>query len=194
MEEERALTTTDLTPSAEPIPSIGNLEAPGIELLDTPLDFIFAEHFRQRCLCGHLRRIATTRLATREEATVIVSFLTRDLVLHHVDEDEDLFPAVQRRALPEDELEPIVERLTADHTKASAWIDAIRAELTRPLDGDHLQVSAHGADAMLAYATSEHRHLSIENSIVLVIARRRLTTSDLNALSRSMKARRGLIS
>lgn len=187
------MTNADTVSGAEPRPTISNLEAPGIDLLDAPLDFIFAEHFRQRCLCGHLRRIAAARRATRKEATVILAFLTRDLVLHHTDEDEDLFPAVRRRALPEDSLEPILARLTADHAKALDWVDIIRVALSRHFDGDHIAVNHHSADAMLAYATSEHRHLSIENGIVLVIARRRLTPSDLAELSRSMKARRGVV-
>jgi hypothetical protein len=45
---------------------------------------------------------------------------------------------------------------------------------------------------MLAYAASEYRHLSVENGIMLVIARKRLTAADIKAIARAMKARRGV--
>lgn len=43
-----------------------------------------------------------------------------------------------------------------------------------------------------AFAVSVNRHLAIENSLVLAIARVRLSAKDLAAISRGMKARRGV--
>jgi hypothetical protein len=45
---------------------------------------------------------------------------------------------------------------------------------------------------MKAYAASEHRHLAMENSIVMAIARIRLKSADLAAISQAMKQRRGV--
>jgi hypothetical protein len=44
-----------------------------------------------------------------------------------------------------------------------------------------------------AYVVGENRHLAVENGVLLAIARIRLTPKDLKAISRGMKARRGVI-
>lgn len=172
-------------------PPVDQLRPPSAELLDQPLDYIFADHFRQRCLFSWLRRIAIARKAGRLEADTIVAYLEGDLVDHHADEELDLFPALRRRAGPEDGLVPILERLCADHETARTDLDVVVTSLSRHRTRDWIAVSRKAADAMLAYVANEQRHLSVENAIVLVIARKRLTASDLAAMSRSMKARRG---
>jgi len=63
----------------------------------------------------------------------------------------------------------------------------------RPAD-DPVDLDVATAELLLAFASREHRHLAIENAIVMVIARRRLTSADLAAMSRAMKARRGIAS
>lgn len=161
-------------------------------LLDTPLDYIFADHFRQRCLCGFLRQVAVERRVKRNDAEIAVAMLTHDMTLHHADEEEDLFPAVRRRAVPEDALEPLLARLAGDHDDAQPLIKSIVSALDRQKSKPVMAVSKATARAMDAYAKSEQRHLSIENSIVLVLARKRLTPGDLVAMSASMKARRGI--
>ena len=47
-------------------------------------------------------------------------------------------------------------------------------------------------ELIAAYALGELRHLAIENAVVLALARIRLKRPDLKAISRSMKARRGM--
>lgn len=167
-----------------------NLLAPPRDLLDAPLDYIFADHFRQRCVCAHLRRIAAVRQATADEAAALADFLEGDLLLHHADEDEDLFPAVKRRADPDDGLEPVLVRLTSDHEQSAPLVAAIATALRRQRNRADVRITRRCANAMLTYAAREHRHLSIENSIVLVIARKRLTSADLRAMSLAMQARR----
>lgn len=167
-----------------------NLLAPPRELLDAPLDYMFADHFRQRCVCAHLRRIAAVRQATGDEAAALADFFERDLPLHHADEDEDLFPAVKRRADPDDGLEPVLVRLTSDHEQLAPLVATMTTALKRQRSQADVHISRRCANAMLAYAAREHRHLSIENSIVLVIARKRLTSADLHAISLAMQARR----
>lgn len=180
------------SPSGAPVP-LADFEPPPPELLEMPLDYIFADHFRQRVVFGRLRRIATERSAGREEADAITKFLSIDLPLHLRDEDEDLFPVVQRRARAEDNLEPILSRLHDDHRRLVMGAKATAATLAAKPQDEVVAVSRRRAQAMLAYVADEQRHLSIENGIVLVIARKRLTTGDLQAMGQSMKARRGMI-
>jgi hypothetical protein len=169
------------------------LEPLPIALLDQPLDFIFAEHFRQRCVIGALRRFVANGSAARAEADQVVAHCERDVVLHHQDEEGDLFPAVRRRALPSDNLGAILATLTEDHRQASAMIEIIVEALAARIADDPVKIKRADREVMMAYARSEQRHLAIENGIVLVIARKRLTEADLVAISRSMKTRRGVV-
>ncbi len=177
------LTGRDVQPLVEAMP---------FALLGEPLNYIFADHFRQRTICAVLRRFAGQGKASRAEADMVTAFLTRDLLLHHEDEDEDLFPAVRRRALMEDNLGAVLARLGEDHRQAKSRIDLIVEALSsRPAD-DPVRIDTAAGEVMQAYAASEHQHLAIENGVILAIARIRLTRNDLKAISRGMKERRGV--
>lgn len=80
-------------------------------LLDEPLAYIFADHFRQRTICSTLRRFALAGRVERSEAETVALFLKHDLPLDHEDEEMDLFPAVRRQELREDYLGGIIARL-----------------------------------------------------------------------------------
>lgn len=168
------------------------VETMPLALLDEPLDYIFADHFRQRSICAALRRFAAERRASRAEADQAIAFLAHDLVLHHQDEDEDLFPAVRRRASPDDDLGVVLARLGDDHRRAESAVDAIVAALAARPGDDPVRISAATAELLNAYVAAEGRHLAIENGVILAIARLRLTRRDIAAMSHSMKERRGV--
>lgn len=186
------MTPPDATHPGAGAETIPGMAPPPPVLLDRALDHIAAEHMRQRNLCAHLRRIAEERQATRGEADAIVAFFKSDLALQHADVTEDLYPAVRRRAVPEDDLAPILDQLTGDHRDIAVRAARIVAALGRHRTGTSVPVSRQCAVAMFAYAKAMHRLLSAENGIVLVIARKRLTPGDLAAMSQSMKVRRGV--
>lgn len=169
-------------------------EAPPLTfaLLDDPLAHVQAAHLRQRATCAILRRLAAERVVCRGEADMITAYLTRDLRQHHEDEDLDLYPALRRRALPEDGLGITLAQLGEEHRQGEAMADGIVETLSaRPAD-DRVHIDIAASEAMQAYAARELRHLALENGVVLALARIRLTRSDLKAISRAMKARRGV--
>jgi hemerythrin-like domain-containing protein len=175
---------------AAPI-TVAGLAPPRFALLDDPLEYILADHLRQRVLCAGLRRFADDGFAERSQADAAIGFMEHDLVRHHEDEDENLFPILRRRALAEDDLGVALARLGDDHRRglrmAADIVTALAAEPGQPKQ--RLDVQAR--ELMRAYAASEHRHLAVENAVVLPLARIRLTRADLKALSRAMKHRRG---
>jgi hemerythrin-like domain-containing protein len=179
---ERHCTAAD-TPIVETMP---------YGLLEEPLDYIFADHFRQRSVCVALKRFSASGQAPRREADMVIAFLDRDLRLHHQDEDVDLFPAVRRRALVEDELGAVLARLTEDHRQSELMVSAIVAALAARPDEDPVKLDRQAREIMQVYAASEHRHLALENGIVMSIARIRLKPVDLHGISAAMKKRRGL--
>lgn len=187
------MATHEHTTAPDPPPeSAAIVEALPFSLIDTPLDYILADHFRKRSICVALRRFAEDGRASRSEADMVTAFLDRELLLHHEDEDHDLFPAVRRRALPEDELGAVLARLSEDHRLSDGMVRTIVGALSATPGAAAVKFDRPAREVMQAYAASEHRHLAMENGIVMAIARIRLKPSDLRAISQAMKQRRGV--
>lgn len=172
---------------AEPL-----VETMPVALLDEPLEYLFADHFRQRKVCATLRLFAEKGHADLRKARIVAAFLTHDLPLHHEDEDEDLFPAVRRRAMPEDRLAAVLKRLSEDHRRSQSRVDAIVRALSARQPGRLVRFEPAVRRSIEEYSADERQHLATENGVVLPIARIRLTADDVKAISRGMKARRGI--
>lgn len=162
------------------------------KLLDEPLDYLFADHFRERCLTQALRKFAAVGSAPRVEADHVIAYLLHEQPLHHADEEEDLFPLLRRRARPDDELGPILAQLAEDHRRLAPMVDEIVAVLGAQPAKDLVRLRRHMRELLKAYAANEAHHVAIENGIVLVMARKRLNAADLQTMSHAMKARRGV--
>lgn len=165
-----------------------------VSLIDEPLDYILADNIRQRGLCSALHDMAGLGRAECTIASSIIAFLEGDMLLHHQDEDEDLFPAIRKRALPEDDLHAALTQLSNEHERSEDAAQGIVSALAARLDDDVISLTPETRKMMLAYVSSEHRHLAVENNIILTIARIRLTRRDLKTISFSMKNRRRIIS
>src|SRR5690606_25217194 len=98
-------------------------------LLTEPLEWFFAEHFRHRQLCDLIDEVAAANVFDGERITKIVEFLRSDMPLHFIDEEEDLFPLLRRRCLPEDELEVVLGRLSAEHRNDIESAKVVRMHL-----------------------------------------------------------------
>lgn len=159
-----------------------------------PVDWFFAEHYRHRQFCHALTESAAAHVFDGEQLTRLVEFLRHDMALHIIDEEEDLFPLLRRRAHPEDEIEGVLGLLSGEH-KA----DGVKAQsVLRLLDDCLARQAAPGLDssarkAMLELAAQELRHLALENAVVLPIARLRLSSRDFDRLRRRLAARRGVV-
>lgn len=162
-------------------------------LLDDPLAYILAANMRHRAICAMLRRIATERIGSRLEADRIIACLTIEWPLHREDEGLDLFPSLRRRALPADELGITLACLDAQHRRSAAMAEIIVEALSsRPADAV-VPVDVRASEVMQAYVANELRRIALENGVVLALAPIRLTRPDQRAISRAMKARRGVV-
>ena len=169
------------------------IEAIPDTLLREPLNFIFADHYRQRVVCTLLEELADAATLDAAKAEEVVDFLANDMAYHVLDEEEDLFPLLRRRCAPEDEIEAMLDTLAAEHATDERLGRDIVIGLGRLIAADaapgaHPDVS----EKMRAFARSQRRHLMVENNIVLPIARARLVDLDLANLARRMAARRGV--
>lgn len=165
-----------------------------LALLNDPLAYVLAAHFRQRAICAVLRRFAAERVTSRIEADRMIAYLGGDLRLHHEDEDIDLYPVLRRRALLADGLGIIMARLGEEHRRGAAMADHIVDALSATVADDAVHIDVAANETMQAYASIELKHLALENCVVLALARIRLTRTDLNTIGRSMKLRRGVVS
>ncbi|HRD47716.1 MAG TPA: hemerythrin domain-containing protein [Caulobacter sp.] len=174
--------------------SLQDIDPVPTELLTQPLDWFFAEHYRHRQVCTLITTLAAEPDFDGRALTLVVEFIRNDLALHVIDEEEDLFPLLRRRALAEDEIEPALGRLSSEHKADIAHAQLVREGLEACL-ADRRAPSRDAAisKAMRDFASQEMRHLALENAIVLPIARLRLSDSDLAGLSRRLGARRGVI-
>jgi iron-sulfur cluster repair protein YtfE (RIC family) len=162
-------------------------------LVARPLEWFANEHFRHRQFCGLMHELAEKLDFDPGPIAALVEFLRHELGRHLADEEQDLFPLLRKRALPEDGVDEVLDRLTAEHRGDLAHGHALRAHMERCLES-HL---APGCDpaarlALEAFATQELRHLALENAVVLPLARRRLTGGDQKRLGGRLAARHGI--
>lgn len=168
-------------------------ERPPVDLLLTPLDYIFADHFRQRSLCRILGELAGAAEFDRAMAQAALDFLRTDFFLHVFDEEKDLFPLLRKRREKQDRIGDILARLVSEHSADALDAELIVAALAGALDEAAPAPLDEAARALFArFAANERRHLTAENAIVLPMARARLTSGDLETLGRHMAARRGI--
>lgn len=160
-------------------------------LMKQPLNWFFSEHVRHRQFCRLLVAIANAPAFDAAQLQRAIDFLRHDMPQHFIDEDEDLFPTLRRRALPGDELEQALDILAADHEADRTTVGALLGALESCLLARRPPSLEPAVKAALeAFASHELRHLALENAVVLPIARVRLTTRDLSKMASRLAARR----
>lgn len=164
--------------SIEPMPE---------DLYDSPLDFLFADHHRQRQAVQMLLMIAE---GAYDETGVrnLIAFLERDFVLHIQDEECDFVPLLRRHCPPEDGIDALAERLAQEHVDDRTSVTRVIEFLCKLLKGDPLsEVEKAG---IRAFAAHLRRHLAVENGVLLPIARVRLGPEALRAMAQGIRERR----
>jgi hemerythrin-like domain-containing protein len=155
-----------------------------------PLDYIFAEHFRQRVLCNVLELIANGDRPDRRLVAASIKFLRNDFAPHIQDEEQDLFPLLRRRAEPEDRVDQLISQLSEEHASdkldVQDIVNGLQALLRRTVS-----VQSSFARLLRRFVANERHHLTVENAIILPLARLRLTHDDLLTLGHRMAERRG---
>lgn len=156
-------------------------------LIDDPLEFIFADHHRQRQAAIILNMIAAGEF---DECGVrsLVKFMKEDFARHIADEELGFFPLLRERCLAEDKIEPLITRLVEEHKDDESGGVAIINLLKERLAGKDLNDDAKSKIA--AFAEHILQHLAVENAVLLPIARVRMDETSLKALSSIFKERR----
>jgi hemerythrin-like domain-containing protein len=161
---------------------------PRLRADECPIEAIHDEHFNQRQLCADMDLLAVTTRPRRALAQRVLINLCRDLPAHFLDEERGLFPRLRSRALPEDDLDTLLARLAREHEVAGQACALLVPALGCMADG--ALPAPEDRDALRRLAATERRHLTVENAILLPLARLRLTRDDKRALMAEMCARR----
>jgi hemerythrin-like domain-containing protein len=181
---------------ADPKPGSFQKEQPGIEKFLEPLDFVAEQHDRQLDACRRLINLAEEPniSGAAEEAAYLSVFLSEELRVHTDDEENDLFPLLEKRCRPEDGMDRIFDQLRAEHSFDAEIGDIILSDLEAIAWGRKLSDSSYFRINARAFAEIQRRHIMWENHVILPLARRRLTPTDLAELGSKMMARRSLAS
>ena len=159
-----------------------------------PIGFLEEEHDRQTVTFALLRALGRDphRDSAQADAAAVLTSVTEHMPLHIADEEEDLFPALERHCGGEDGFERMRVQLSKEHTTDDTLVGTLKADLRTLSEGQALADEANFAAKAEAFAELQERHLAWENASVLPLARRRLTKEDLIVIGRNMAARRGI--
>lgn len=176
-------------PETPPNASAGNGRGPvDIRRHANPLDALAADHRRQREMAEGLKVLAQAEGPDPGLARDLLARIEQELPLHMLDEDADLFPLLRRRARPEDDLDEILSRLEDEHEELHGMEEAVLDGLRAVIAGSPLPDPV----ALRGFAEANNRHMTLENAVILPLARARLTRDDLTSLRLRMGARRGI--
>ena len=170
------------------------IEAIPENLFREPIDYLYADHFRQRVVCKFLDQIAFDPGAANVArlATLALEYLEQDLSHHIADEEQDLFPRLRTRCKPPDHIVSILTVLSEEHAKDAELSSGLLAGLRRLKEGRPLKQVSEFLQTAAAFAETQRRHIAWEEDVVLPLARKRLSANDLEEIGRGMAARRGL--
>ena len=95
------------------------------------LDVLRADRDRQEAFCRRLDALAAKPQPEpdTEGPAALLAHITDELPMHERDEEEDLFPLLLARSLPEDGIEDVLARLSREHALDTDLADFIAADL-----------------------------------------------------------------
>jgi hemerythrin-like domain-containing protein len=178
---------TTVQPPAEPARG-ARPAPPPLDAAQCPIEALYEEHFLQRQMAHDMESLAETRMPRPDLAQRVLEALTGALRHHRVDEDESLFPRLRRRAHPEDEIAPLLDRLQAEHVELREMGEHLMPALA--CMAENALPAPEDRTALHSFAQRERSHLITENALVLPLARLRLTAADKAATLAEMRARR----
>jgi len=161
---------------------------------DNPLEMLLACHGKIQTQCVTLRKLLQhlTSLGcdaqAQQAAQAILRYFDTAEQNHHDDEEQDLFPRLL--ATPNTKVHELIARLLGEHKVLDAAWQQLRPMLLGIAKGRAAELDIKSVEHFI---TVHEHHISLENSQLLPQAERLLNPIQLEALGRSMAARRGVV-
>ncbi|CAH1089914.1 hemerythrin domain-containing protein [Candidatus Nitrotoga sp. 1052] len=170
---------------------VGGVFVPGF---DNPLEILLACHGKIQTQCATLRMLLQHLSSygcdsqARQAAQAILRYFDTAGQNHHDDEEQDLFPRLL--ATPNAEVHELIARLLDEHKVLDAAWQQLRPLLLAIAEGRATELDVKSVEHFI---TVHDRHISLENTQLLPQAAILLDHMQLEALGRSMAARRGVV-
>lgn len=170
---------------------MGESLVPELPDFDDPLAVLRACHQRMLAQCDMLGKLPAHIAANgvddeaRSAIGRLVTYFSTSAVHHHQDEEQDLFPLLNRQSL---KLADLVHSLKQDHKQLEQLWQTLLSDLKEPAALADNPAFADHADAFCA---AYRAHIDTENRQLLETARHILSQKQLQAIGRAMARRRG---
>ena len=156
---------------------------------DDPIGLLRACHTKMQQHCELLNELVSRNTVdneAREAARSISRYFTQSAPLHHRDEEEDLFPHINRQSLKVAEL---IHGLKQEHDTLETLWQTLAPDLKKlPDAGFSNSFQQTAAEFTALY----QRHIGRENSELLPLASNSLSNEVLRQIGESMAKRRGV--
>lgn len=164
-------------------------------LLREPLEFLLADHMRQRKICNALDALSLKSDPANSEEIVAVSFayLREDFQLHISDEEIDLFPSLRAAPDIEYDVKDLIDALARNHEFELSFASEIVVLLqgAQQASGEALNVLPDPR-LLTSFTQCLRRDLAIEDQMLLPLARKHLSDANLERIGRAMAKRRNI--
>lgn len=166
-----------------------NDELPGF---DEPLALLRACHKNILAHCDRLDALVThidkqgIDDEARKAARNIARYFSTSALLHHRDEEEDLFPRLNRQSI---KIAELIRDLKQEHGKLDQLWESIAPELKKLPENGCSDIFLQTARD---FCTLSRQHVNRENMEFLPMAASSLSQLDLTDIGESMAARRGV--
>lgn len=163
---------------------------PELPDFDDPLGVLRACHQRMLAQCDILDKLPAHIAANgvddeaRSAISRIVTYFSTSAVHHHQDEEQELFPLLNRQSL---KLADIVHRLRQDHAKLDQLWQQLMPDLKKP---GSLAENPDFGDHAAAFCAACRAHIDIENKELLGMAQHILSHQQLQDIGKAMARRR----
>jgi len=151
---------------------------------DDPIGLLRACHVKMLAHCDLLEGLLTN--PDPAVAKQVQRYFSTSAETHHRDEEEDLFPRLNRQSL---KLADLVHRLKRDHAELDRLWTGIAPHLRQlPQAGNEPAF----IEAVQSYCALTRAHTRLENTDFLPLASSSLSRAALDEIGESMAARRGV--
>jgi hemerythrin-like domain-containing protein len=151
---------------------------------DDPIGLLRACHDKMLAHCALLEQLLDTPDAST--AQQVVRYFSTSATLHHRDEEEDLFPLINRQSM---KIAELVHQLRKQHEQLDQLWTAMAPVLrSLPKDGFDAQFRARASE----FCALSREHIQRENREFLPLAASSLSRQQLGVIGEKMAARRGV--
>jgi len=171
---------------------MGDSLIPEIPDFDDPLGVLRACHERMLAQCNTLQElvphIAKNGVDDEARSAIgnVINYFTTSAVHHHQDEEQDLFPLLNRQSL---KLAEIIYRLKQEHESLTLQWEQLLQDLGKP---STLAENADFESHVEQFCSAYREHIDYENKELLGMAQHILSKQQLKDMGRAMARRRSI--